>query len=185
MPSDLDVVRSLPTTKPLRGWDPTAHVVDDLFENKLAFVALLNFPLTTLEERTAQGPRGRGASGPRRSSPNGFRQRVPARRSTAAPGGLRGRSRYIADYNIWMHHLVDAKGQRLFPPGSACSRTGTCATSSRPTTPTGRTASRSSARSQQVMERIVAQTIPAVVIDNPYRGLEPRHQRGDGVDCER
>ena len=40
----------------------------------------------------------------------------PGRRE---PGDLAGRVRrrpYISDYNIWMHHLVDDKGERLFPP---------------------------------------------------------------------
>jgi len=39
------------------GYDPSAHVVDDFFNNKLAFVVLLNFPVTTLQERLAQGDR--------------------------------------------------------------------------------------------------------------------------------
>ena len=33
------------------GYDPSAHVNDDFFANKLAFVVLLNFPLTTLDQR--------------------------------------------------------------------------------------------------------------------------------------
>ena len=36
-------------------YDPAAHVTDDLFASKIAFVALLNFPLTTLAERLADG----------------------------------------------------------------------------------------------------------------------------------
>jgi len=24
---------------------------------------------------------------------------------------------YIAQYNVWMHHLLDEKGERLFPKG--------------------------------------------------------------------
>src|SRR5213079_470495 len=38
------------------GYDPSAHIIDDFFQNKLAFVALLNFPLTTLDERLKEGP---------------------------------------------------------------------------------------------------------------------------------
>ena len=32
----------------------------------------------------------------------------------------------------------------------------------------------------QVMDRIVTQTIPQVVVDNPLRRLGPGHQRGQG-----
>jgi hypothetical protein len=53
--SDLDLgpVRSFDET--LDAYDPGAHVSDDLFANKLAFVILLNFPLTSLAERLEKG----------------------------------------------------------------------------------------------------------------------------------
>ena len=44
---DLGPIRSFDET--LAAYDAGAHVSDDLFANKLAFVILLNFPLTTLE----------------------------------------------------------------------------------------------------------------------------------------
>jgi hypothetical protein len=39
----------------LGSYDPSAHLIDDFFNNKLAFVVLLNFPLSALEERLAEG----------------------------------------------------------------------------------------------------------------------------------
>ncbi|HEV8659688.1 MAG TPA: hypothetical protein VGS96_13830, partial [Thermoanaerobaculia bacterium] len=53
--SDLDLGPIYPFDEVTAGYDPSAHVTDDLFESKLAFVVLLNFPLTTLEERLTQG----------------------------------------------------------------------------------------------------------------------------------
>src|ERR1700757_1907408 len=53
--ADLDAGPILPFDEVFAGYDPSAHVVDDFFDNKLAFVVLLNFPLTTLEDRLAQG----------------------------------------------------------------------------------------------------------------------------------
>ena len=47
---------SVPIDEIFGGYDPSAHVIDDFFQNKLAFVVLLNFPLTTLEERLKRGP---------------------------------------------------------------------------------------------------------------------------------
>src|ERR1043166_1334069 len=53
--SDLDLGPIYPFDEILAGYAPGAHLSDDLFANKLAFVVLLNFPLTTLEERLTQG----------------------------------------------------------------------------------------------------------------------------------
>src|SRR5262245_62926887 len=52
---DLDLGPLLPLDRRLAGYNPAAHVSDDLFDNKIAFVALLNFPLTTLDERMSKG----------------------------------------------------------------------------------------------------------------------------------
>jgi len=48
-PADLDTGPVAPFDETFAAWDPSAHVLDDLFDNKLAFIALLNFPLTSLE----------------------------------------------------------------------------------------------------------------------------------------
>ena len=75
---DLDSGPILPFDEVLAGYDPGAHVTDDLFDDKLAFTTLLNFPVYTLEEKLA--PRrvaGRGGSGPRRASPTVSRRASP------------------------------------------------------------------------------------------------------------
>jgi len=53
--AQLDVGPMQPVDALLAAHDPAAHLVDDLFDGKVAFAALLNFPLTTLDERLAQG----------------------------------------------------------------------------------------------------------------------------------
>ena len=102
---------------------------------------------------------------------------LQARARRGQPRDRRGRRRGRPVHRR-VQHLDAPRRRREGRCGSsrrrcACSPTGTCATRSRPTTPTERTASRSSAQIAQVMERIVTQTIPQVVIDNPLRGLEP------------
>ena len=47
---DLDSGPILPFDEVLAGYDPGAHLTDDLFDDKLAFTTLLNFPVYTLEE---------------------------------------------------------------------------------------------------------------------------------------
>ena len=52
---DLDLGAVQPYDEIFGGYDPSAHAADDFFKNKLAFVVLLNFPLTTLEQRLKEG----------------------------------------------------------------------------------------------------------------------------------
>ena len=49
--SDLDRGPIYPFDELFAAYAPGAHVTDDFFSNKLAFVVLLNFPITTLDER--------------------------------------------------------------------------------------------------------------------------------------
>ena len=43
-------------------------------------------------------------------------RRIPAEVNLGIGQAEAQAGQYIAEYNIWMHHLVDARGQRLFPP---------------------------------------------------------------------
>jgi hypothetical protein len=57
----------------MAGYDASAHLSDDLFANRLAFVVLLNFPLTTLQQRLTEGdtwslPSVSGQTAPSQSS---------------------------------------------------------------------------------------------------------------------
>ena len=54
--------RAARSTRSSRPTSPSAHVADDWFANKLAFVALLNFPLTTLDQRVQEGPKWSAAA---------------------------------------------------------------------------------------------------------------------------
>ena len=76
--TDLDLGPVLPYDETFAGYDPSAHVTDDLFNNKVAFTVLLNFPLTTLEERLANGPQWSRRQWAEARLGQRFRRRVPA-----------------------------------------------------------------------------------------------------------
>ena len=84
--------------------------------------------------------------------------------------------RYIAGYNIWMHHLRDEDGKRLFPSGMRLLSHWNLRDQIKADygEPDGFTRQRMIAR---VMEHIVAQTIPAAVIDNPSVDWSPYSNR--------
>jgi hypothetical protein len=168
---DLGPIRSYDET--FGGYDPSAHVIDDFFQNKLAFVVLLNFPITSLEERISLGPKWTRRQWAETRLAERFSKRIPAdvNLAIAQAGGDAGN--YIAGYNIWMHHLVDDQGQRLFPPKMRLLSHWNLRDEIKADyadTQNGLTKQRAI---QQVMERIVTQSIPQVVVDNPHVDWNP------------
>jgi hypothetical protein len=54
-PVDLDWGEITPLDIAMNQFDLSAHISDDMFNNKIAFISLLNFPVYTLSEKTALG----------------------------------------------------------------------------------------------------------------------------------
>jgi hypothetical protein len=171
--TDLDLGKILPIDEIFAAYDPTAHLNDDFFKNKLAFAVLLNFPLTTLEERLANGPGWSRRQWAEVRLAQRFTRRVPAAVNLAIAQAISAGERYISDYNIWMHHLVDDRSTRLFPPKLCLLAHWNLRDQIKADyadTPNGLARQRTI---QQVMERIVTQTIPAVVVNNPAVDWNP------------
>jgi hypothetical protein len=170
--ADLDRGPLLPLDRRLAGYNPAAHVSEDMFESKLAFVALLNFPLTRLEDRLAQGGTWSRRQWAEIRLAHQFASRVPAEVNAATAQAYADADAYIADYNIHMHHLLAADGKRLFPEGLRLITHWNLRDElkARYGDPEGLAKQRMIAR---VMDRIVTQTIPATVIDNPLLDWNP------------
>src|SRR5262249_59164293 len=113
---------------------------------------------------------GRGGAGARR--PGRSARRVPAevQKETARAGAAA--DLYIAEYNVWMPPLVGDKGERLFPKGLRLISHWNLRDELKAdyADPKGRDKQRTIVK---VMERIVTQTIPAAVIDNPRVDWNP------------
>jgi len=170
---DLDAGPVLPFDEMFAGYDPSAHVIDDFFNNKLAFIVLLNFPLTTLDQRLHDGPGWTRRQWAEVRLAQRFDKRIPADVNLAiAQAGAEGDA-YIAQYNIWMHHLVDSQGQRLFPPRMRLLSHWNLRDEIKSDYADAQNGLAKQRMIQQVMERIVTQTIPEVVIDNPQVDWNP------------
>ncbi len=172
-PSDVAIGTAAPYDETFAAWDPTAHMLDDLFENKLAFGALLNFPLTSLDERTRLGSTWSRRQWAETHLAEQFRQRLPAAANQAVSQAYSESGRYIAGYNIWMHHLVDAQGKRVFPAGKRLLSHWNLRDELKANYADRKDGLAKQRTIQRVMERIVAQEIPAVVIDNPAVDWNP------------
>ena len=172
-PADTDTGPLQPVDELLGGIDPAAHLIDDLFESKVAFIALLNFPLTTLAERLERGPAWSRQEWAEARLSGRFARRIPARVQQHITAAVAQGERYIAGYNIWMHHLVDDKGERLFPKGLRLISHWNLRDEIRAGYADPHKGLARQRLIAQVMERIVSQTIPAAVIDNPRLDWDP------------
>jgi hypothetical protein len=170
--ADLDLGPILAVDEILAGYDPWAHVLDDFFANKVAFVVLLNFPLTTLEEKIANAGEWTAREWAQARLADRYGRRVPAEVNQKISTAVAASDTYISSYNIWMHHLLDEKGKRLFAPGLRLITHWNLRDelkaqyAEKDGLPRQRMI-------QKVMERIVTQTIPGVVIDNPHVDWKP------------
>ena len=169
---DVEDGEILPFDEILAGYAPDAHLSDDLFANRLAFVVLLNFPETTLAERLAEGGRWTREQWAEARLARPFARRVPAAATQALAAATSAADSYIASYNLWMRHLLDEKGQRLFPPGLRLITHWNLRDEIKAAyaDPAGLPRQRLIAKA---MERIVDQSIPAIVVDNPRVDWQP------------
>jgi hypothetical protein len=171
-PTDLDVGPLLPVDPALSAYDASAHVIEDLFEARVAFDVLLNFPLTTLDDRLRNGPKYSRREWAEIRLADRFGRRVPAEVQQQIAQAAARADLYIAEYNIWMHHLLSDDGTRLFPKGLRLISHWNLRDELKGdyTDPHGPAKQK---QIIQVMERIVTQTIPAAVIGNPRLDWNP------------
>jgi hypothetical protein len=171
--SDLDIgpIRSFDET--LAAYDPGAHVSDDLFANKLAFVILLNFPLTSLDERLEKGETWTRRQWAEARLAERFSKRIPAAVNLANAKASAEAAQYIAGYNIWMHHIVDSNGTRLFPPKLRLLSHWNLRDEIKADYTDPKNGLAKQRAIMKVMERIVTQTIPDSVVDNPQVDWNP------------
>src|SRR5713226_8069693 len=171
--SDLDLGPVLPFDEIIGGYDPSAHVLDDCFQNKLAFVVLLNFPLTTLDQRLQNGPSWTRRQWAEARLTQGFSKRIPADVNLGIAQAEAQAGQYIAEYNIWMYHLLDSQGQRLFPAKMRLLSHWNLRDEIKADYADSSSGLAKQRMIQQVMERIVTQTIPAAVVNNPAFDWNP------------
>jgi len=170
--SDLDLGPILPFDEKFAAYDPWAHVGDDFFANRLAFIVLLNFPVASLDEKLTDGERWSRRQWAEARLADRFAKRVPADVQQAVSSADAATSLYIAEYNIWMHHLLTDSGDRLFPPKMKLLSHWNLRDEIKANY--GESDGLAKQRMiQQVMERIVDQSIPQVVINNPHVDWAP------------
>lgn len=170
--SEVDTGPMLPVDPLFATFDPNAHVTSEMFTSKIAFAALLNFPLTTLADRLRDA-----ASYSRRQwaevrLTRRFDTRIPGDIAAASSAAEASADAYISGYNLWMHHVLGEDGKRRFPSGKRLITHWNLRDELKANyaDPDGLAKQRTIVK---LMERIVTQTIPAAVIDNPRLDWNP------------
>ncbi|HKO59007.1 MAG TPA: hypothetical protein VJ276_24285 [Thermoanaerobaculia bacterium] len=171
--SDLDVGPVLPFDEIMAGYEPGAHLNEDLFANKLAHVVLLNFPLTTLDQRLAEGDEWSRRQWAEAKLALRFSRRVPAEVNVAASRAFAETSQFVSTYNIWMHHVLGANGERLFPEKMRLLAHWNLRDEIKADYSDAEHGMAKQRIIKRVMERIVDGTIPSAVVDNPRVDWNP------------
>lgn len=178
---------SLPTV--LAGPDPTridyifsafspySHLWNDLYENKVAFITILNFPNYTLEEKNEQGKTWSREEWAYARMGDMFTSRVPANLRKEAGQANADAENYIASYNIMMGHLLNEKGKKLFPENMVLLTHWNLRDEIKSNYANTTNGLEKQEMVYKVLEHIVLGTIPQAVINNPAYEWAPISNR--------
>ncbi|MCX6256588.1 MAG: hypothetical protein NTW49_01590 [Bacteroidia bacterium] len=114
-PLHLDTGELLPIDDMFGEYEPSSHMADDFFNNKIAFYTILNFPFCTLKEKSELGPKWSRQEWAFARAGDKFTDRIPANLNLKEGELLTKADSYISEYNICMGNLVDNKGKTYFP----------------------------------------------------------------------
>ncbi len=169
---DLDLGPIEPIDGLFGDFSPGAHFSEDAFSTKVAFAALLNFPLTSLDERLKQGPEWTRRQWAEARLARRFARRIPAPVQQEIDKAFVAGGNYIASYNIFMHHLLTPNGKRLFPEGLRLLSHWNLRDELKANY-SEKDGLAKQKMIQLVMEKIVRQEVPAAVVDNPLVDWTP------------
>ncbi len=168
-PVDLDRVEPLPVDLLFATLNPFDHLSDDVFKTRVAFVALLNFPVVRAEDAGDLSRKGLAAM----RLTGSFAIRVPGEVRQSVTAAYAKADDYIANYNIHMGGLVTAEGRRPFPGDLVLISHWGLRDHIKALYSDARRNLEDQRLIYQVMQRIVRQEIPAVVINNPDVDWDP------------
>src|SRR5215469_3299359 len=171
--ADLERGPELPVDALLAATDPGAHLQDDLFSSKIAFTALLNWPLDTLDEMVAQGPAWSRARWAEARLTGRFATRPSGAALAQRAEALAAAEAYIAGYNLWVHHLVGSDGARPFPKGKRLLSHWNLRDQIKADYAEGEAGLARQRLLRAAIERIVTQEIPQAAIDDPRLDWDP------------
>ncbi len=146
--------------------DLHANVDPDLYRTGVAFLALLHFPVHTLEERRRASPGWDRAAWARSCFMDRFAVRVPPHLVKEATRALNAADLYISEYDIRMDRVLTPDGRRPFREGLRLIAHWGLRDELKATYAAGAEGIERQRIVQRIMERIVRQEIPERVRGN-------------------
>jgi len=165
--AELELGPELPLDAFLSATDPSAHLQEDLFASKVAFVALLNWSLPSLDEMVASGPGWTRQQWATAQLTRRFSLRPGGAAEAALASAVAQAGAYIAGYNLWAHHLLASDGTRPFPKGKRLLSHWNLRDQIKADYAEGPAGLVRQRLLVAAMNRIVTQEIPAAIIDDP------------------
>jgi hypothetical protein len=171
--AELELGPELPVDGFLAATEPSAHLQEDLFASKVAFVALLNWPLPSLDEMVVAGPAWTRRQWATARLTRRFSLR-PGGAAEAARAAARAKAEaYTAGYNLWVHHLLGPDAGRPFPKGKRLLSHWNLRDQIKADYAEGPAGLVRQRLLVAAMNRIVTQEIPLAVIDDPRLDWDP------------
>lgn len=152
--------------KTFGGFSADAHLIEDLYRNKLAFNIALNFPYYSLVEKENNAATWSRKEWAYARMGDVFTARIPAEILQNASEVGSASEMYIANYNIYMGKLVDAQMQTYFPEDMVLLSHWNLRDEIKSHYSKGADGIELQAMVYEVMKRIIDQTIPKDVINN-------------------
>lgn len=162
-----------PVDEILASYGPWSHFTDDMFANKTAFVTILNFPNWTLEEKNSLGSGWSRLEWAYARMGDTFTSRVPASVQARMTQAGMDSENYIGSYNIKMDHLLTEDGRRIFPEGMSLLSHWNLRDELKSNYADVPDAGEKQEMIYKVMERIILQEIPQVVINSTEYDWKP------------
>lgn len=103
----------LPVDSILSEWSPYAHLSDDFYSNKLAFVVHLNFPYKSLDLKQKEGPGWTRRQWAEARLGDYFTERVPSGAAQRLSAAFSAAESYIASYYLYPSRLGGADGSAV------------------------------------------------------------------------
>lgn len=116
-PVDMDKAEINDIDLTFSAFNPQAHLEEDLYKNKIAFVTVLNFPSYTLAEKQVLGEQWTSLEWGFARMGDIFTARVPSSILQNYSNASAASEAYISSYNIFMGSVLSTKGEKLFPEG--------------------------------------------------------------------
>lgn len=188
-PSMLASMEPLESDYIFSSFSPSAHLDDDLFANKIAFLTTLNFPHFTLEEKDSLGREWSREQWAYARMGDMFTERVSAEVNQQRALAESRAENYIASYNIMMGSLLSEDGRRLFPEDLCLLSHWNLRDELKACYALGEQGLEKQEMIFSVMQRIISQEIPAAVINSSEYDWMPVSNRcykdGKEVKLER